>query len=109
MLRSALIILFMLLLGSAAYSCGQGPDLQGRYEAVNPQHQGNVVVLALRSAGKGSWTIEGEEVPIRWERRNQEIWLHHKGGAVIAGKLVEAGRIDVELPGLGRFLFLRKQ
>lgn len=90
-------------------ACGQQPALVGRYEATDPQDPKHVVVLVLKNGGNGSWNFAGEEVPVLWEQRGQEIWLHHKGGGVLAGKISGIGEIEIMLPGVGGMLFKRQK
>ncbi|MDY0039636.1 MAG: hypothetical protein RBS57_04945 [Desulforhabdus sp.] len=89
------------------WSCGQQPSLVGRYEAIDPQDPKHIVVLVLQSSGNGSWNFEDEEVPIRWEQRGQQVWLHHKGGGIVAAKISGVDQIELWLPGIGNLLFKR--
>jgi len=109
-MKRSLIILFtgLQLLVTLCF-CGQKPALDGRYEAVNPQHSGNDVVLVLKSDGNGSWNFEDEEVPLRWDQRDQQIWLHYRGGGVVAGKITGVEEIEMTLPGIGNLSFKKKQ
>lgn len=93
----------------ALCSCGEQPALVGTYEATNPQDPEHVVVLVLQSGGNGSWSFADEEVPVRWEQRKEQIWLHHKGGGILAGKISGAGEIEIVLPGIGSMLFKRQK
>lgn len=96
------IVLLMLVLGS----CSQGRDIAGRYEATNPSG-GPPLVLQLKNDGKGSWSIEKEDATFAWEHGGDEILLHSKSGGVIAGTLKIDGSIEINLPGVGVFRFLR--
>jgi hypothetical protein len=107
--RSFHIFFVFLQLLVTLWSCGQQPALVGRYEATDPQDSKNVVVLVLQSSGNGSWNFEDEEVPVRWEQRDQQIWLHHKGGGVVAGKISGVGEIEIALPGIGNLLFKKEK
>jgi len=106
--RSFHIFVVMLHLLVVLWSCGQQPALVGRYEAIDPQDSKHVVVLVLQSSGNGSWNFEDEEVPVRWEQRDQQIWLHYRGGGVVAGEISGADEIEIALPGIGNLLFKRK-
>lgn len=106
--RSFYILFVFLQLLVAFWSCGQQPAMDGRYEATNPQDSKSVVVLVLQSNGNGSWNFEDEEVPVRWEQMDQQIWLHHKGGGVVAGKIVGADKVEIALPGIGNLSFKRE-
>jgi hypothetical protein len=65
------------------------------------------LVLLLKEDGKGTWALGSEDVSFIWESRGQEIWLHAKTGGVVVGKLRPNHTIDISLPGIGCFLFVR--
>ena len=85
-------------------SCQFGQELTGRYESDHPD-ENRSMTLILKPDGKGSWTINGEEVPFQWDAGGDKIWLHSKSGGVIRGDISKEGAIDLTLPGVGKFLF----
>ncbi|MBI5522190.1 MAG: hypothetical protein HY910_06135 [Desulfarculus sp.] len=95
------------LAGLWAVGCQPGQDLPGKYLASHPEDPGSQVVLVLQPAGKGSWSYSDEEVPLRWEARGGEVWLHLKGGGLLAGRPDRDAAIKLELPGYGDILFQR--
>lgn len=94
----------LLLLALAFWGCGGGPPAEGRYREEGAAGTAGGVVLELHGGGRGSWTVQGESVPLRWERRRSgEVWLHFKSGGVLVARPpagAEAG-FAVELPGVG--------
>lgn len=90
-----------------AAGCQPDQTLPGRYLASLPDDPDSQVVLVLQPTGKGSWSYSDEEVPFRWESKGDEVWLHLKGGGLIAGKPNRDAAIKLELPGYGDILFQR--
>lgn len=102
-MKRALPALLALCLCLAA--CGEDRgQLAGRYTATA---QAGHIFLTLREDGGGEWQAGGESVQFRWERRDGEIWLHARGGGVLAGRL-QPGGLEMELPQAGRLLFHRE-
>lgn len=99
--------LFLLFCILAVLSCRQTPALDGRYTA--PSHTGSPPhpVLLLQEDGKGTWTYGSEDASFTWESRENEIWLHTKSGGVVVGKLRQDRSIDIDLPGIGSFHFVK--
>ncbi|BBD07350.1 hypothetical protein [Desulfovibrio ferrophilus] len=91
------VIVIALLLG-----CAQAPDIPGLYHAQN----GDAVVrLTLGEDGKGLWSTEDDDVPLTWEIKKGEVWLHTKSGGVLPGKIGDDGVIRLELPSVGNLEF----
>jgi hypothetical protein len=87
-------------------SCSGGLDVAGRYEASNPSG-GPPLMLELKNDGNGSWSIAKEEVAFAWEPADSAVLLHSKSGGVITGQLRSDGSIEINMPGVGEFRFLR--
>jgi hypothetical protein len=102
-LRLVFAVLLLCLVG--VWSCQRHADLAGSYAAANPADKERTVLLVIRPDGNGWWTVDGEELPFRWEQRSREIWLHAKSGGMIAGKLADGSGITMNLPGVGDLSF----
>ncbi|MBU1002958.1 MAG: hypothetical protein KKE73_10595 [Proteobacteria bacterium] len=96
--RNGLVVLVVLL----TLGCSQVPDVPGTYSAKNGAA---TVHLTLGDDGKGVWSTEGEDVPLTWQVKKGEVWLHTKSGGVLPGRISEGGVIRLELPGVGELEF----
>jgi hypothetical protein len=66
------------------------------------------VTLMLQGGGKGQWTADQENTPLRWEERSGALWLHLKTGGVMVAQPKPAEKVlSIELPGIG-LLVLKK-
>jgi len=97
---SCLMILFCL-------SCSGKPELSGRYEATHNGLSGAVdVVMILGEDGSGKWEIGGEVLPFSWFGSPGVLNVHTREGAVVEG-VVEGGNVRLDVPGVGKLLFVR--
>lgn len=90
-------------------SCQEPRQLAGQYGAANAAGRDSQVILTLKGDGKGSWKAHQEEVTFQWELKPKEVWLHSKSGGVIVGKVREDASIDISLPGVGDFHFVKTE
>lgn len=90
-----------------AAGCQPDRAMPGRYVAPHPDDPDSQVVLVLQATGRGSWTYSDEEVSFRWESKADEVWLHLKGGGLLAGQAQGDQVIELDLPGLGAIVFQR--
>ncbi|MFH1980823.1 MAG: hypothetical protein ABIL58_03160 [Pseudomonadota bacterium] len=103
-----LLVCLMALSVMGLLSCTGVPSLEGTYAASRPGPESGPVVLVLADGGKGSWSLEGEAVELRWEARGGKVLLHTRSGGVIAGTVSPEGAIDISLPGVGSFRFVKR-
>jgi hypothetical protein len=85
-------------------SCGSAQDLSGRYVSIAGQP---AVQLELERDGKGEWATDIDAVPVKWEVRGGEVWLHTKAGGVLKGT-IKGGTLVFDLPGTPAFTLQRK-
>jgi len=91
-----------------AAACQPERSIPGKYLAPGPGYNPeSLVALILHPTGKGSWSYNDEEVPLQWESRPGQVWLHVKGGGLIVGRDDGQGVIELDLPGLGPISFRR--
>jgi hypothetical protein len=88
-------------------SCQEPRQLAGQYGAADGVGKNSQVILTLKGDGKGSWKAHQEEIPFQWETKPKEIWLHSKSGGVIVGKVRGDASIDISLPGVGDYHFVK--
>lgn len=100
-MRAPLAALALTLLLTA---CDPSTGAQGKYLAAT--HDGRTVTLTLKPGFTGDWETPTDSVPVRWEERRGEIWLHSKGGGVLRG-VMRDGALVVTLPGEGELVFKR--
>lgn len=60
--------------------------------------------LQLDPSGQGSWTIDDNRIPFKWESQSEQILLHTEAGAIIQGRLSQ-GQIEFTIPGAGTATF----
>ncbi|MCU0589688.1 MAG: hypothetical protein MUF52_16255 [Syntrophobacteraceae bacterium] len=108
-MRKVLISLALMVCASAWLACGPARDLAGTYEAVDPREGPRTFLLELKEDGRGSWRLGHEDFAFSWEKRGDALWLHSKSGGVISGTIQPDRSIQIALPGVGSFLFIRKQ
>ncbi len=106
-MRYILICAALILCLLCTPACRQGSDLAGKYQAAGHSDQGGQLQLVLRSDGKGAWKVDREETSFIWEQKGDEILLHSKTGGVIVGKLGKNDSIEISLPGMESFQFIR--
>jgi hypothetical protein len=88
-------------------ACSSRVDLAGRYLAQHPRPDGTVeVVMVLGEDGSGKWEIEGEVLPFSWSVRQDMLNVHTRDGAVVVGA-AEGGNVRLDVPGVGKLLFVR--
>ena len=88
-------------------ACSSRTDLAGRYDASHPGPGGTVeVVMVIGEDGSGKWEIEGEVLPFSWTVRQEMLNVHTRDGAVVEG-VVEGGNVRLDVPGVGKLLFVR--
>ena len=88
-------------------ACSTRTDLAGRYEARHPRDGGTVeVIMVLGGDGSGKWEIEGEALPFSWTVRQDMLNVHTRDGAVVVGA-AEGGNVRLDVPGVGKLLFVR--
>ena len=105
--RSLLLMNVFIVFLFLMMSCGNREMLVGRYQAENLKNpQSRTLFLELKANGRGSWSIEEDNVSFKWEIRKKEIWLHTQLGGVIVGK-ISGNSIEVSLPGVGIYSFKR--
>ncbi len=63
------------------------------------------VGLELKENGAGVWRM-GEEVPVSWVTKGEELRLHVKDGGVVVGEFQD-GAIRITLPNAGTMIFKR--
>jgi hypothetical protein len=100
-MRALFVALALALLLAA---CDSSPGAQGKYVAAT--QDGRAVTLTLKPGFTGDWETPTDSVPVRWEERRGEIWLHAKGGGVLRG-VPRDGALVVTLPGEGELVFRR--
>jgi hypothetical protein len=97
-----MVLVFSLLL---TLSCEDKASLAGRYVASGYKNQDSPTIsLELKADGKGSWSIEEDNVSFKWELKQTEIWLHTESGGIIRGKIT-GEIIEINLPGVGEYYF----
>ena len=94
-------VLVVLALGLCA--CGAREDMVGSYHAAG--HGGVDVSLVLHEGGKGTWTTDEADVPLTWELKGDELWLHTRAGGVLSGVVEGGGVVRMDLPGVGELVF----
>ena len=88
-------------------ACSSRVDLAGRYLASHKGPSGAVeVVMVLGEDGSGKWEIQGEVLPFSWTVRPGMLNVHTREGAVVEG-VVEGGNVRLDVPGVGKLLFVR--
>jgi hypothetical protein len=98
-------LLFFAFLTLAA--CSDRTELVGRYEASHSGLSGEVnVVMTLGEDGSGKWEIEGEILSFSWTARSGGVFVHTRDGAVVEG-MVEGENVRLDVPGVGKLLFVR--
>ncbi|MGO9020558.1 MAG: hypothetical protein ACLQVJ_19635 [Syntrophobacteraceae bacterium] len=102
-----LLVLFCLLLLSAASGCGQGTQHVGTYIAeIKDSPHRSEATLELKESGIGVWKVGDDEITFAWLVRDNELRLNTKNGGVIVGSL-DNQIIRVTLPG-SKELFFKK-
>ena len=88
-------------------ACSSRVDLVGRYQASHKGPSGAVeVAMVLGEDGSGKWEIEGEVLPFSWTAGPGMLNVHTREGAVVEG-VVEGGNVRLDVPGVGKLLFVR--
>jgi len=84
--------------------CEGSPGVEGKYLAQG--QDGKNVTLTLKAGFTGEWETATDSVPVRWEVRGGEVWLHSKSGGILRG-ILQDGTLRVVLPGEGELVFAR--
>jgi len=80
-------------------SCFQEDIYEGVYKAEGGKSQKYCnSQIELMEKGVAVWRVPDDEVPFRWDIKDEEIWLSTKSGGIIIGKIQE-NTIHVKLPG----------
>lgn len=94
------LLLSVLMVGA----CESKSQWEGKYVGQAGQAPVVAVTLMLQGGGKGQWTADQENTPLRWEERGGAIWLHLKTGVVIVAQTIPAEKtLSLQLPGIGAF------
>ncbi len=81
-------------------SCFQEDVYEGIYKAEGGKSQKYCnSQIELMEKGEAVWRVPDDEVPFRWDIKNEEIWLSTKSGGIIIGKIQE-NTIHIKLPGI---------
>ena len=105
MMRLFTRLLFFTILALAA--CSDRTEFVGRYEASHLGRSGQVdVVMVLGEDGSGKWEIDGEVLSFSWTVRPGVVTVHTRDGAVVEG-MVEGDNVRLDVPGVGKLLFVR--
>ncbi len=99
------LLLSVLMVGA----CESRSQWEGKYVVQAGQDPAVAVTLMLQGGGKGQWTADQENTPLRWEERSGALWLHLKTGGVMVAQTKPGDKsLTIELPGIG-LLVLKKQ
>ena len=86
-------------------SCENREYLIGKYQADVAVNGGSqTIFLELMANGQGAWSSEEDNVPFKWESKENEVWLHTKSGGLIMAK-VAGETIEINVPSLGEYHF----
>lgn len=102
----AWLIVLTLAVGIA---CSPERDPSGAYKASDTEGGNRVLRLDIKSDGKGTWKVDGDDMAFTWEIRGEELWLHARSGGVIRGRIEPDGSIRIPLPHVGTFHFERTE
>jgi hypothetical protein len=73
----AMVVAWVVVMPMLLWHCSRHEDIIGNYHAVDADRQGRMsVTLELQANGKGLWSIETDNAPFRWDRRQNKIRLH---------------------------------
>lgn len=98
----------MWLLLFVCLACSGRTDAAGSYEARHEGPGGSVsAVMVLGEDGSGKWEIGGEVLPFSWSASPGGVQVHTRDGAVVVGTM-EGGNVRLDVPGVGRLLFVRR-
>jgi len=102
--RQPLVFCILLLMTS----CFQEDIYEGVYKAEGGKSQKYCnSQIELMEKGEAIWRVPDDEVPFRWDIKNDEIWLSTKSGGIIIGKIHE-NTIHVKLPGIKTVCHFKK-
>lgn len=101
----AALLALVLMVGA----CESRSQWEGRYASQAGRDPAVTVTLTIHGDGKGQWTADQENTPLRWEERGGALWLHLKTGGVMVAQTKPGDKsLTIELPGIG-LLVLKKQ
>ncbi len=99
------LVFFMLIF---IVSCFQEDIYEGVYKAEGGKSQRYCSSqIELMEKGVAVWRVPDDEVPFRWDVKDEEIWLSSKSGGIIIGKIQE-DTIHVKLPGIKTVCHFKK-
>lgn len=91
------------------FACGGGVDISGEYAASHQGPSGPVDArMSIEADGNGRLEIGGEHMPFLWTLRSDVLTIHAREGAVVEG-LREGDALRVDVPGVGKLLFVRRK
>jgi hypothetical protein len=97
----------LLIIVTMACSCSQRDTVAGKYEAVSQTSEGRIIhALELQADGKGFWSVDTDNVPFRWDLKDNTIRLHTQAGGVLQGTM-DRGSLGITLPGQGNIKFTK--
>jgi hypothetical protein len=103
----AMVVALVVVMPMLLWHCSRHQDIIGNYHAVDADRQGRMsATLELQANGKGLWSIETDNAPFRWDRRQNKIRLHTPSGGVIEGT-IDNRTIHLAIPGMGVIRFER--
>jgi hypothetical protein len=99
--RFAGAVIGVLFIAAMVSGCGRQEALVGKYEAVSQTAAGRIILtLDLQADGKGLWSVETDNAPLRWDLHKNKIRLHTQTGGVIQGTM-DRGGLQITMPGQG--------
>ena len=99
----------LLLVVVVACDGGRREDLVGKYQAVCQTAAGQVTLtLELQADGKGFWSVETDNAPLRWDLHKDTIRLHTQTGGVLQGT-INRGSLRITMPGSGVIQFTKER
>ena len=99
----------LLLVVVVACGGGRRDDLVGKYQAVSQTAAGQIILtLELQADGKGFWSVETDNAPLRWDLHKDTIRLHTQTGGVLQGT-INRGSLRITMPGSGVIQFAKER
>ncbi|MFZ3047924.1 MAG: hypothetical protein WA151_18580 [Desulfatirhabdiaceae bacterium] len=105
---AAFLSIWIVTAGLFFSACESRNGWEGRYVSGETTASSPGISLTLQADGKGLWMVDQESTPIRWEKRQGDLWLHIRTGGVLIGKIQpDPDTIAVGLPGGGSVLLTK--
>ena len=102
-------VFLVLMMPLLFWQCDRHEEVVGKYNAVETSRDSRIpVTLELQANGKGLWSIETDNAPFRWDRKQNKIRLHTQSGGVIEGTM-DNETIQIAIPGMGVIIFKRHE